>query len=332
MQKHKVITNPTESPYPGGRGTDQLVVYTKDYGKPSTGTNEYGTEFVVKDGIVRDFGSNNYEIPENGFILSGHGVAQKWLQENLWYGSKVTLKENEIAVITDLETEKSGSKILASKMANENLVPKNTLIEMSRKEVEDLYLAALPSKKVEVRGIWHEQTETSPDEIKKTVQKLAEGGFNLLLLEVYYHGYTIYPSKLVGQMPEYHGWDPLSVWRDECEKYGIEIHPWVHCFFGGFGKKGSIVDLHPEWIAKRRDGKEKSNVEHGFYWLEPALDSVQDFLILLFKELFEKYQFSALHLDYIRYGETAGFLEGYSFSEKAVEIFRQKTGLNALEL
>ena len=75
MQTRRVIINPTETAYPGGRGTDQLVVYTRDYGKPTTGTNPYGTEFVVAGGIVTEFGSNNGRIPEDGFVVSGHGEA-----------------------------------------------------------------------------------------------------------------------------------------------------------------------------------------------------------------------------------------------------------------
>ena len=92
MQTRRVIINPTETAYPGGRGSDQLVVYTRDYGKPTTGTNPYGTEFVVAGGIVTEFGSNNSRIPEDGFVVSGHGEAQNWLQENLWYGSECTWK------------------------------------------------------------------------------------------------------------------------------------------------------------------------------------------------------------------------------------------------
>ena len=332
MQTRRVIINPTETAYPGGRGSDQLVVYTRDYGKPTTGTNPYGTEFVVAGGIVTEFGSNNSRIPEDGFVVSGHGEAQNWLQENLWYGSRVYLENDEIKVLTDETTERDGARILAEKMAEEGILSSPSAAPTTRSEIEDLYLKSLPSRTVEVRGIWHEQTEKTPDEIRKTVKRLQDSGFNLLLLEVYYHGYTIYPSKFATQMPQYEGWDPLAVWQEECNKAGIEIHPWVHCFFAGFGEKGSVADLHPEWLGKRRDGKLQSNVERGFYWLEPALDEVQDFLISLFKELLHTYGFSALHLDYIRYGETACFNEAFSFSDSAVKVFKEKTGLDALEL
>ena len=37
--------------YPGFRGANQLIVYTKAYGD-KTGTNEFGAEAIVKDNIV----------------------------------------------------------------------------------------------------------------------------------------------------------------------------------------------------------------------------------------------------------------------------------------
>ena len=37
--------------YPGYRGTNQLVIYTRAFGR-TTGTNEFGKEAVVEDGVV----------------------------------------------------------------------------------------------------------------------------------------------------------------------------------------------------------------------------------------------------------------------------------------
>lgn len=74
------------------RSTDYLVVYA---GKPTTGTNQYGTEVIVNaDGVVTNtptYGKGNTAIPSNGFVLSGHGKMSKWLLDNIKKGDKINL-------------------------------------------------------------------------------------------------------------------------------------------------------------------------------------------------------------------------------------------------
>ena len=61
------------------RGADSLVLYNHWYG-PSTRTNEYGLEFVVKNGKVVDIRTGNTPIPSNGVVVSVHGTAMAAFQ------------------------------------------------------------------------------------------------------------------------------------------------------------------------------------------------------------------------------------------------------------
>jgi peptidoglycan/xylan/chitin deacetylase (PgdA/CDA1 family) len=72
------------------RTTDSLIVYTPDYGA-STGTNMYGAEVLVVGGIIAKIenGVGNMAIPDNGYVLSGHGAARKWLLANASVGAAV---------------------------------------------------------------------------------------------------------------------------------------------------------------------------------------------------------------------------------------------------
>lgn len=82
--------NPAEStsrPYPGGRGVDELVLYQA----PTlvTATNQYGTEVEViggKVGAVWDRQAlgraPGISVPRGGYILSGHGKARAYLNQN----------------------------------------------------------------------------------------------------------------------------------------------------------------------------------------------------------------------------------------------------------
>lgn len=85
-----------KSIYPGARGPEQLIIYTPKYGKPTTGTNDWGNEAVVQNGIVIKAGGNNSPIPSDGFVVSGHNTAGNWILANLKPGFDVTYDQNEI--------------------------------------------------------------------------------------------------------------------------------------------------------------------------------------------------------------------------------------------
>ena len=71
-----------------GRGEDELIVYTPAFGK-TTATNEWGTEAVVgADNKIVSVTTRvgNAEIPEGGFVVSGHGEMDGWVKNNLKVG------------------------------------------------------------------------------------------------------------------------------------------------------------------------------------------------------------------------------------------------------
>lgn len=76
------------------RSEDSIVVYNKN--GSTTGTNEWGYEVIVTNGIVTSLGGNNNTIPdgENSFVVSGHGEASSWIQKNICLGMRVTYDES----------------------------------------------------------------------------------------------------------------------------------------------------------------------------------------------------------------------------------------------
>ncbi len=80
------------------RNSDSVVVYNGWYGA-TTGTNNFGVELVVQDGVVvnifRDKG-NNY-IPPTGFIVSAHGTAAENFKD-VYVGDKITFEEDYVNV------------------------------------------------------------------------------------------------------------------------------------------------------------------------------------------------------------------------------------------
>ena len=91
--------------YPGLRGTNQLIVYSSAFGD-RTGTNEFGTEAVIEGNIVTSLSGADSLIPANGFVISGHGRAKKWINENVIVGSKIYI-DTENKKITSYITSAS---------------------------------------------------------------------------------------------------------------------------------------------------------------------------------------------------------------------------------
>ncbi len=77
------------------RGQDMMVLYRK---KNSTETNKWGTEVPIDlRGIVLSapvYGVGNMNIPEDGKVLSGHGLASKWILEHISEGDLVWFVNN----------------------------------------------------------------------------------------------------------------------------------------------------------------------------------------------------------------------------------------------
>ena len=90
----KASTNWKGVNYPGLRGTNQLVIYTPAFGY-RTNTNEYGTEAVVTGDTVTSLSGADSLIPANGIVISGHGLAKKWINENIMVGAKISIDPNK---------------------------------------------------------------------------------------------------------------------------------------------------------------------------------------------------------------------------------------------
>ncbi|MGO4255119.1 LamG-like jellyroll fold domain-containing protein [Marmoricola sp. RAF53] len=81
------------------RRTDQLIRYTPDRG-PSTGTNPYGAEVTVVDGRITAVtnGAGNADVPEGGYVLSGHGASRTWLRDYARIGSTVEIAGSTVTI------------------------------------------------------------------------------------------------------------------------------------------------------------------------------------------------------------------------------------------
>ncbi len=338
------------SHFEGDRKADELVIYEN---APSTGTNPYGLEAAVENGIAVEVGSNNKKVPENGFVVSGHGIAARFIWENIIEGAKIEIdrKEMLLTVTSDEQTKKSyyAKRLGDIKKRSEKLgtnadsfiysiktaLDKNDYAECD-KLLEQAYYITAESKKGEVRAIWHRPLEQSAAEVDACVKRLADTGISIILIETIYEGYSI--ARRCTDMPlrddlVNRAFDPVDEFISAGKKYGVEIHAWIEDFFVGIESKdkskgcGSpIIDIHPEWAARKKDGTIFMKSEPGFIYLNAALPEVRQFLHDMYKKLLDEYAFDGIQLDYIRYPLSPSVEESVGFDVYSVNEFKKASG------
>ncbi len=257
--------------YPGHRGPDQLVIYNTGFAS-NTQTNEFGKEAVVIDGIVVKLTGANSNIPSNGYVISGHGTAKKWISENLKIGTQVQITGRTIKAFTTIDSYRYYAKskinavedvLLSTKqdysVRDDKLIYyhlkkakgqyKRSLknnsdesLECAKEAIESASLAfryTLPYLQNELKGTWIRPTSKNINDIQRTLDKIKQTGINNIFLETYFHGRTIFPSSVMEsygfekQNPEFLGVDVLAIWVKEAHKRGIKIHTWFESFYVG---------------------------------------------------------------------------------------------------
>ena len=361
--------NPTLIPnfpgnfYPGGRGANQMIIYDDKNGL-RTGTNEFGAEAIVVNNTVVQISGADSIIPKGGFVISGHGRAKNWMNENLTVGSKVYIdyenmiltayltndsfifatkekikeidrvmryyKDNDIyyddSIAHDYITKALDNLKRANKYPNDTQKYSSLAISSANKAMQ----YALPYYKNEFKGVWLRPTEKSPEEIKKTLDKVKKYGIENVFLETYYQGKTIFPSETFAkygvqiQRREFEGFDPLAVYIEEAHKRGLKVHVWFESFYAGnenpMNNPYNVVHVYPKWANVTRMKYNSptpvaSLSEHNGYFLDPANPEVQTYLISLLQEIVERYKPDGINLDYIRYPQSiSADFSGYEMS------------------
>lgn len=227
---HTFTVSQSVTSFNGTRYTDYLVIYT--VGGTTTGTNVWGTEAVVENGIVVTVGGNDSYIPlgDNSFVVSGHGAMKEWLDENVFIGMTCYYDADEMKVyfaydeleaafysldsnreqahlMSDVATE--GCYIysfeadgrLASADAAYNSVKRSyengsaTLDAVTSLAEEYSVIADLylEAEIAEYRGVWIRPTQKTAKQVDDYVQKCYDAGINMISVETMYECTTIMP-------------------------------------------------------------------------------------------------------------------------------------------
>ncbi|AZS14322.1 S-layer homology domain-containing protein [Paenibacillus lutimineralis] len=358
-------------PYPGFRGSDQLIVYDRNYGE-ETGTNPWGNEVIVNaDGYVTNNGGNNSKIPEGGYVLSGHGVKNTWLKNNALVGAKLSLdfaKKEVLVIFTPesyldkasisidsaekaLQSSKNQfmdvpyadieQKIVEAKavyeLAKQRLNESGTnglmdlLNDLDQKVTEASYMN-FESPKVQTRGLWMRPKEKNLEQVRDHVKKIKETGINAIYLETWWNGYTTWPTSLPDTEL-----NPLYEGFDVLGAFieeGKKQGIEIHAWVENFFVGGPVVVNHPDWRLISRQGIDyEVGINNAkWYWLNPALPQARDFVASVYNELITKYDIASLHLDYARYPDSKDYTNDFGYDTYTRNLFSEKYGVDPLDL
>ena len=363
--KELTAVDPEKVGFPGGRGPDHLVAYTPTFGE-QTGTNEWGSEAIIRNGIVVSVGGNNSVIPADGFVISGNESASLWISQNLNVGMEIRLEGNTLQYATTentfiVQARQTYKKVLhrleTGKMTDEQAVKDfdklvqadfdalenaqkqehtdmalmygKQLLDRSRK----LYYSSFEPRENEFRGVWVRLADKTPEELKATIKRMADAGINAILPETIYNGYAIYPSAhpLLPQLPQFKGWDPMQIMVEECAKYGMQVIPWCEMFFIG-GAQSPLVKQKPEWVGKFRHGEIFAVLEPGFHYFCPSRPEVADFLLTTIDTMLQRYPIPEVQLDYIRYSLSEPWDKGFCYCDYCRKNVKKKLNFDIMAI
>ncbi|MCM1504460.1 MAG: family 10 glycosylhydrolase [Muribaculum sp.] len=143
--------------------------------------------------------------------------------------------------------------------------------------------------------------------MKEMLDRLKDANFNLVIFQVQANGDVLWNSSVQPAMEAVTGdaskplsYDVCRFVIDECHARGMECHAWIVPFRIGSRK------FSARYSANRVKHPSKSHPQlclsyKGVQYLDPGNTETRKYLLRLYRELVEKYDFDGINLDYTRY-------------------------------
>lgn len=147
--------------------------------------------------------------------------------------------------------------------------------------------------------------------ITSTLDRLHTAGFNTVILETNYHGYTLWPSEVQkrwgvpDERPSFRGRNVLAEFVKLAHERDIRVWCWVESLFVGHTElegAGPVLKAHPDWSVRTAGGGQHSSKgEKAYFFVCPSNPDVRKYLSELYAELARTRLPDAIFLDYLRY-------------------------------
>jgi uncharacterized lipoprotein YddW (UPF0748 family) len=276
--------------------------------------------------------NESFEVTDGKGAVHGdgsYGKAQKGTDGSWHYVAPLAVPAGALAVVREKATKEPAYQVRLTEGRAAYIRPFDALAD------EPGGVAGLPALSKADR----ESEAAGRKRIKEELDRAKAAGLNEVLVEAYYHGYTLWPTQVGRQRPSsisggvavydsggvtggkvIKSWDPIRTYLTEAHARGVEVHLWLEVFYawsrylqsGPVGTPAASCWLwakHPDWFNEKRAvpgvnpaGEVVSVAEGGKYFLDPRHPQVVAFLKGLVLELLQRYpDLDGVHLDYIRY-------------------------------
>ena len=318
----------------GFRLSNTLVYYDKSCYRTR---NEFGYEIAVdKNNIVVEI-DTIVNLPEDGYILSGHSSTATFLKDNVRLGDVIVINENvEIYLnveyyiynnlielrndlVIDIKDNLSRkiphdyeyiNKVLRLLDNSFNVFMKlNDLRTNVYKYITVIRAQLLENNLVETKGLWYYpftinkyQDDTSLEGVINTLQNIKEMGFNEIIIYPFRSNRILYDSQI------YQKWDKLNEYS-----YGEYGNDYLKCFIEEAHKLNICVNAFTQTLGENIDAMYEPNNDYyqidfngnrsfgSIYYYDPCNDDLKEMLVSWYRELITKYDFDKIEYDIIRY-------------------------------
>ena len=204
----------------------------------------------------------------------------------------------------------------------------------------------IPSAPREMRAVWvatvaNIDWPSSPllsveDQKKEAIailDKVKQLNMNAVILQIRPQADALYKSDLEpwsyyltgeqGKAPEPF-YDPLEFWIEESHARGIELHTWLNPYRAGHPSMRG--EISPKSIIKSKPNCVHKLQSAGYYWMDPALQEVQDHSYAVVMDVVKRYDVDAIHFDdyFYPYPE---YNNGQDFpDDEAYKVYTEKGG------
>ena len=205
----------------------------------------------------------------------------------------------------------------------------------------------IPPGPAEVRAVWVvRHTLTEPESVRAMVRRVAEAGFNTVIVQVRGRGDAYYRSRWEPPPPPLagrSGYDALAGTIREAHRRGLRVHAWINTHL--VANADTLAQDSSHLVYRRPDllavplplARELYHVDPGAprylealveyaranrdrvegLYTSPAAPEVKEHVYSIWIDLLERYDLDGLHFDYVRYPGP-----DFDYSRVALERFR----------
>ncbi len=236
------------------------------------------------------------------YIGGLEGTSAVSLEDAARVGPYQSLAELRVALTGSTAAEESlrrGEALIkeAAKHPDISAAKPQQLIQQARSALVDAYVRAQKPKPGELRGAWCHSGTGPPMGWTKTIEALADNGFNAIFPNLLWSGIAYYPSKVVPVAPEVASrGDQLKEILAAAKRRGVAVHVWkVSWQFGWMtDPKVAVPFRFAGRLQVDQNGKQGG-------WLCPSNPKNRKYELDAIRELVRNYDIDGFHLDYIRF-------------------------------